>query len=97
MLFRSYYERDSILSPKLRQGLDDLMESTIRDFLSRMDLYKFKDGVDPYQVIRLLLLASEGMLAETNASSAEEINALFAEYKRHADMLRKFLYKEEYL
>ena len=53
--------------------------------------------MDPYQVIRLLLLASEGMLAETNASSAEEINALFAEYKRHADMLRQFLYKEEYL
>ena len=96
-VMRTYYERDSILSPKLRQGLDDLMESTIRDFLSRMDLYKFKDGVDPYQVIRLLLLASEGMLAETNASSAEEINALFAEYKRHADMLRQFLYKEEYL
>ncbi len=96
-VMRTYYERDSILSPKLRQGLDDLMESTIRDFLSRMDLYKFKDGVDPYQVIRLLLLASEGMLAETNASSAEEINALFAEYKRHADMLRQSLYKEEYL
>ena len=75
----------------------DLMGSTIRDFLSRMDLYKFKEGVDPYQVIRLLLLAAEGMLAETNASSAEEINALFAEYKRHADMLRQFLYKEEYL
>lgn len=96
-VMRTYYERDSVLSPKLRQGLDELMESTIRDFLSRMDLYKFKDGVDPYQVIRLLLLAAEGMLAETNASTAEEINALFAEYKRHADMLRHFLYKEEYL
>ena len=36
------------------------MESTIRDFLSRMDLYKFKEGVDPYQVIRLLLLAAGG-------------------------------------
>ena len=62
-----------------------------------MDLYKFKEGVDPYQVIRLLLLAAEGMLAETNASTTEEIQALFLEYKRHADMLRKFLYKEEYL
>ena len=62
-----------------------------------MDLYKFKEGVDPYQVIRLLLLAAEGMLAETGASTAEEIQALFLEYKRHADMLRKFLYKEEYV
>ena len=62
-----------------------------------MDLYKFREGVDPSQVIRLLLLAAEGMLAETGASTAEEIQKLFEEYKRHADMLRRFLYKEEYL
>lgn len=96
-VMRTYYERDSILSPKLRKGLDSLMESTTRDFLSRMDLYKFKDGVDPYQVVRLLMLAAEGMMAETNASTAEEINVLFKEYKKYADMLRQFLYKEEYL
>ena len=48
-------------------------------------------------MIRLLLLAAEGMMAETGASTAEEIQALFLEYKRHADMLRKFLYKEEYV
>lgn len=96
-VMRAYFERDSVLSPKLRKGLDDLMESTTRDFLSRMDLYKFKEDVDPYQVVRLLMLASEGMLAETNACTADEINALFKEYKRYADMLRQFLYKEEYL
>ena len=45
----------------------------------------------------LLLLAAEGMLAETGASTAEEIQKLFEEYKRHADMLRRFLYKEEYV
>ena len=28
---------------------------------------------------------------------AEEIDRLFLEYKRNADMLRRFLYKEEYL
>jgi len=96
-VMRTYYERDSVLSPKLRQGLDDLMETTIRDFLSRMDLYKFREGVNRSRVIRLLLLAAEGMLAETGASTAEEIQKLFEEYKRHADMLRRFLYKEEYL
>ena len=29
--------------------------------------------------------------------TAAEIDALFAEYKQYADMLRRFLYKEEYL
>ena len=37
------------------------------------------------------------MLEETGASTAEEIQELFLEYKRHADMLRQFLYKEEYV
>ena len=96
-VMRAYYEGDSILSPKLREGLDNLLESTSRDFLAQMDLYKFKDGVDPWEVIRLLTLAAEGMMARTKADTAEEIESLFAEYKKYADMLRTHLYKEEYL
>ena len=96
-VMRAYYERDSVLSPHLRKELNSLLEDTSKDFLARMDLYKFKDGVDPYEVIRLLTLAAEGMMARTNAYTAEEIDTLFLEYKKYADMLRTYLYKEEYL
>ena len=96
-VMRAYYERDGMLSPHLRKKLNSLLEDTSRDFLTRMDLYKFKDGVDPYEVIRLLTLAAEGMMARTNADTAEEIETLFLEYKKYADMLRANLYKEEYL
>ena len=96
-VMRAYYERDSVLSPKLRKKLDDVLAQSTGSFLARMDLHKFKDGVDPRQVVRLLTLSAEGMLAETNACTAEEIDRLFLEYKRNADMLRRFLYKEEYL
>ena len=94
---RAYYERDSVLSPHLRKELNSLLEDTSKDFLARMDLYKFKDGVDPYEVIRLLTLTAEGMMARTGAYTAEEIETLFLEYKKYADMLRAHLYKEEYL
>ena len=96
-VMRAYYERDSILTPKLRKKLDDVLAQSTDQFLGRMDLHKFKDGVDPKAVVRLLMLASEGMLAETGACTAEEINTLFGEYKNYADMLRRHLYKEEYL
>lgn len=96
-VMRAYYERDSVLTPKLHKKLDDVLEQTTTDFLARMDLTRFKDGVDPRRVVRLLTLASEGMLAETGAYTAQEIDTLFAEYKAYADMLRQFLYKEEYL
>ena len=96
-VMRAYYERDSVLSPKLRKGLNSLLEITSSDFLTRMDLYKFKDGIDPWEVIRLLTLAAEGMMARTNACTAEEIETLFLEYQKYADMLRQNLYKEEYL
>ena len=96
-VMRAYYEQDGLLSPKLRKKLSDVLEKTTADYLSRMDLYKFKDSVDPRQVVRLLTLASEGMLAETGAYTAEEIDRLFAEYKKYAEMLRQHLYKEEYL
>ena len=96
-VMRAYYEQDSLITPKVRKKLDSVLESTTSDFLSRMDLYKFKEGVDPRSVIRLLTLTSEGMLAETGACTAAEIDRLFGEYKKYADMLRQFLYKEEYL
>ena len=96
-VMRAYYERDSILSPKLRKGLNSLLESTSRDFLKRIDVHKFKDGVDPWEVIRLLTLAAEGMMARTGACTAEEIETLFLEYQKYAQMLRQHLYKEEYL
>lgn len=96
-VMRAYYERDSVLSPKLRKKLTDVLEHTTDSYLERMDLYKFKDGVNPRDVVRLLTLASEGMLAETGACTVEEINKLFSEYKKYADMLRQFFYKEEYL
>ena len=96
-VMRAYYERDGVLSPQLRKGLNSLLEDTSRDFLARMDLYKFKDDVDPYEVIRMLTLTAEGMMARTNADTAEEIERLFLEYKKYADMLRDHLYKEEYL
>ena len=96
-VMRTYYERDSVLTPKLRQGLDDLMEQATEEFIRRVDVWKFKEGVDPRQVIRLLTLMSEGMLARTGASTAQEIEALYQEYLAYADMLRRHLYKEEYV
>ena len=74
-----------------------MLEHATDSFLSRMDLRKFRDGVDPRAVLRLLTLASKGMLAETGACTAEEIDKLFQEYQKYADMLRQHLYKEEYL
>ena len=96
-VMRAYYERDSVLTPKLRKKLNYVLTESTSSFLARTDLYKFKDGVDPRALVRLLTLSAEGMLAETGACTAEEIEALFLEYRKYARTLRQFLYKEEYL
>lgn len=96
-VMRAYYERDTVLSPRLRRGLEDLLESTTRDFLSRMDLFKFKPGVDPHQVIHMLTLMAEGMLAGSASCTAEDIERLFEDYRQYAALLRQHLYREEYL
>lgn len=96
-VMKTYYERDSVLSPKLRKGLEDVLESTTRDFVSRMDTFKFKEGVDPYQVVKMLTLMAEGMLAGTADCTAEDIERLFEEYQKYAELLRRNLYREEYV
>lgn len=96
-LMRAYYERDSVLTPKLRRGLDELIEQATENFLQHVDTWKFKEDADPRQVIRMLLMMSEGMLARTRAVTAREIEELYREYATYADMLRRHLYKEEYV
>ena len=96
-IMRTYYERDSVLFPIVHKGLEDVLEKTTESFLARMDLFKFKEGVDPRQVVRMLTLMAEGMLAGSTDCTPEDIERLFEEYKRYANLLRQNFYREEYL
>ncbi|WP_239004690.1 TetR/AcrR family transcriptional regulator [Paenibacillus tepidiphilus] len=65
--------------------------------LDGMDVSKFKDGVDPKLVLKILVRYSEGFVSELPNDAVIDPEALYKEFEECTRLLRSNLYKEEYL
>lgn len=60
-----------------------------------MDTTKFKEGVDPQLVLRMLTMLGEGFA--NNLGAGKQMEEISKEFELYLQLLRKNLYKEEYL
>lgn len=76
------------------------------NFFENLDLYKFKEGIDPYMVFQLLSWCAEGIVnhyqreAPADGDDVQkeiDYDPVLSLYVRYSAMLRKCFYKEEYL
>ncbi|NLO08948.1 MAG: TetR/AcrR family transcriptional regulator [Clostridiales bacterium] len=83
-----------------------LAHERIADFFDNLDVYKFKDGVEPFMVLQLISWCSEGVVNQIQIknlmnpeSKQNEIdyNEVIQLYDQYVVMIRKNFYKEEYL
>ena len=59
--------------------------------------YKFKDGVEPSLVMKMLNWMVEGYVRTSPINSIELIEALSKEFEESLDLMKRHFYKEEYL
>jgi hypothetical protein len=62
-----------------------------------MDVSKFKDGVDPMLVMKILVRYTEGYINELPNHAAIDLDTVYQEFNECIRLLRNNLYKEEYL
>jgi len=62
-----------------------------------VDLSKFKDDVDPVIVLRMMVWMAEGFSKNISLDSEEAYQRCVDEFTETVELLRKNLYKEEYL
>ena len=83
-----------------------LAKERIGDFLKNIDIYKFKDGIDPYMVLQLLTWCSEGIvhhfqlisLADPdNKQNEVDYDRVLSLYDQYVAMIKNNFYKEKYL
>lgn len=100
------FERSKEVYKKIQLINQRLAHERIADFLDNLDLYKFKDGVDPFMVLQLISWCSEGVVNQIQIknlmnpeSKEEEIDykEVIQLYDQYVAMIRKNFYKEEYL
>lgn len=83
-----------------------LAQERISDFFYNLDLYKFKDGIEPFMVLQLISWCSEGvvnqikldnMISPKKKNDEIDYKEVIQVYDQYVAMIRKNFYKEEYL
>ena len=67
-------------------------------YFSHIDASKFKDGISPHEICKMLIWMADGYLHEARMLGQQpDMDVMMAEFTKWMEMFRKFVYKEEYL
>ena len=94
---RTYFSEKEEVSPFLKKTYKELEEVLYRQCFSHVDTYKFREGCDPFHVLKLLVWMSDGYLREVNMrGNGWDMEEIKKEYDGWIRMLRREAYKELY-
>jgi AcrR family transcriptional regulator len=96
-LYNVFYESNE----EVRGGINEFLANSegIRNTFAfeGIDYSKFKEGVDVTLIMKMLAWMSEGFLGTSKSIRIPELDALMEVYYEAMELLRRNLYKEEYL
>ncbi|MGN1417576.1 MAG: TetR/AcrR family transcriptional regulator [Oscillospiraceae bacterium] len=96
-LIKAYYEE----SPEVRNDIDksfaEVLADSSRRFLERADISRLKEGVSADKLLNIILWMSEGYMRTRTPEQLSDLEKLNEEYLEHVEMLRRHLYKPEFL
>lgn len=95
----AYFETDSEVADDLKVLYQGSEGEAFRNKIAfdGMDASKFKDGIDIKLVMKMLLWQAEGFMNQFSMKSELDIDSFCDEFYQCMDLLKKNLYKEEYL
>lgn len=95
---RSFYPESEAISDDLNAYNQEFMAAVPTNYFQNIDLGKFRDGVDPAYILRMLSWMADGYLHEKRALKQPLLlPEMMEEFKRWMNMLRPLIYKEEFL
>lgn len=94
-----YFEKDKEVAADIHTLFTDEKGGNFRSRIAfdGMDASKFKDGVDPGLIMKMLLYFTYGYLNTNPGIMSVDLDALHKDFKDCIDLLRNNFYKAEYL
>lgn len=96
-LMQARGEQEEAILGSVWQSNDAVFARSARRIIEQTDWSKFKEGIDPKQVLNLVLWSAEGFLRLQKEVNTRNIEALGNQYLECLTLLKQNLYKEEYL
>lgn len=92
-----YFETDPAVRPAIEATMETAEIQRQYFALDSLDLSRFKPGVDPLLVLRLLVRLGEGLVGRPQANGRMDIDAIEQEFDESLELLRQNLYRPEFL
>ena len=94
---RMYYNTDKEVYASVQRYIVSMTNQMYELYFSHIDTTKFREGVDPQQVLRMLIFLVDGYLHWQMISGERiELGPLVKEYAVWKETLIKYAYREEY-
>lgn len=82
---------------EIRKEITEYTSQMFTEFFARIDYSRFRDGIDPMKLMRMLTWMAEGYMFENNqAGKKVDLDQMMKEYQDWVTMFRKIAYKEEW-
>lgn len=94
---RAFYMEKETISESMKKMNDNLEDSLYQVYFGEIDLYKFKEGVEPYRIYKMMRWMADGYAHDVQISGRRfEIDDLEREFNSWIDIMKRLAYKEEY-
>jgi AcrR family transcriptional regulator len=88
---------DDEAGAQIRKAITEYTSHIFDNFFARVDYSKFREGVEPMKLIRMLTWMAEGFVFEQNqAGKSLDLDEVMREYEDWVVMFKKIAYKEEW-
>lgn len=95
---RVFYDGGVQVSPVVNRYLLKMTDNLFEKYFANVDTRKFKPGKTPRQAIDWLIYIADGYIHTlTMAGTPLDLDALYENYTAWQEMVRGYMYKEEYL
>lgn len=92
-----YFEADEEVNEDIKTILSKGEGFRSKIAFDGMDYSKFKEGIDPKLVMKMLVCLAEGYMNQISNRKEVDYEAFFKEFEEFIDLLRNNFYKEEYV
>lgn len=96
-VMRSFYSQKEDVSDELNQRFCDASAEIFSSFLSKMDYSKFRNDINPQEILQMLIWMADGYLHEKQRLGLEfKLEDMMEKYRIWTGLLKQISYKEEY-
>ena len=97
-IMRAFYSQKEDITDDMNQRLIDVSNEVYSSYFTNVDFSRFKDDVNPIEILQMLVWLGDGYLHEKQRIGAHvELSELMEKNYLWMDMFKKISYKEEFL